>query len=88
MLIRAGGSQLESSFAEKALGILTDTKMPLWQTGPAVSWATSEGALLAGQERGSFPLYSALVRPQLQCCLQQKYGATGESQTKGHEEDS
>lgn len=66
-----GGSQLESRFAEEALGMLTDTQMPLWPAGPAVSWSTSEGALLAGQERASFPLtqpwwghsYSAMSSP-------------------------
>ena len=69
-------NQLESSFAEKGLELLVDTKLNMWQQH-ALAAKKANGVLgcirrsVAGRlKEGILPLCSALVRPHLECCVQ------------------
>ena len=65
-------NQLESSFPEKELGILEDYTLTMRQhCGHVTKKATSLLGLLRKRSRDMIlPLYSALVRPHLECCVQ------------------
>ncbi|TRZ23569.1 hypothetical protein HGM15179_003533 [Zosterops borbonicus] len=73
---RLGADLLESSSAEKELAVLVDNKLSMSQQSDLGAKDT-KGVL--GCIRKSFasrsrevilPLYSALVRPHLECCVQ------------------
>lgn len=93
MPVHAGGSQLESSSVE-------DSKWNMSQQYALVANRTSSvlGYIrrsIAGRSReGIFPpqvspgeATAAVLCPVLGSPVQQKYGAAGESQAEGHEED-
>ncbi|PKU44789.1 hypothetical protein llap_4896 [Limosa lapponica baueri] len=71
-----GGTQLENSLAEKALGVLEDTRLNVsWQrafaTKKANGMLTCIRRSVASKSREDiFPFYSALVRPHLEHCFQ------------------
>ncbi|KAK4806239.1 hypothetical protein QYF61_013383 [Mycteria americana] len=71
-----GATQLESSLAEKTLGLLVDTKLNMSQQC-ALAAKKANGILgcvgrsvLSKSREVILPPYSALVRPHLECCVQ------------------
>ena len=96
-----GATQLESILAEKDLGVLGVTKLNTSQQCALVA-KVADGVLgcirqsIASRSREVIlPLYSVLVRPHLDCCVQlvlgspvpDRYGRAGKSPTKGHKDD-
>jgi len=94
-----GATQLQSSLAEKDVGVLVDTGLYMSQ-----KWALAKkkaNSILGcfRQNIGSrsreviLPLYSALVRPHLESCVQlcapryERHGCTGESPVKGYKDN-
>ena len=70
---RLGNSPLVSMEAEKDLGIITDSKMNMGQQcGDAVSYTLSciHRCISSRSKEVILPLYAALVRPQLEYCVQ------------------
>ena len=73
---RLGPDLLEGSSVEKDLGVLANSKLPMAQQCALV--ASKANGILGGIRRSLvsrwreviLPLFSALVRPHLQCCVQ------------------
>ncbi|KAK4820323.1 hypothetical protein QYF61_023556 [Mycteria americana] len=67
---RLGDDVIESSPAEKDLGVLVDEKLDMsWQQGQQYPGCTKSSVASRSRE-GMLPLYSALVRPHLEYCVQ------------------
>ena len=98
-IYRLEGAVLESSRAEKDLGVLVDEKLNMSQQCALAAQKTNGilGSIRRGVSRRGWkvivPLYSAFVRPHLEYCVQvwgpqhKKDGALQEGPEEGHKDD-
>jgi len=94
-----GASHVKSSLEEYDLGVLVDTKLNVSQQRALVAKNVNVilGCISQSISNRSreviLSLYSTLVTPHLECCVQfwapqyKRHGHTGENGTKGHEYD-
>jgi len=97
---RLGADLLQSSSVERDLDVLVDDKLTMSQQCALVAKKVSgmlgciKRSVASRQREVLLPLYSALVRPHLQCCVQfwaphfkKDAELTGESPAEGDEEE-